>query len=183
MNRSLQFLVIAFSCGTSIAGAKLESPKDVVEGFLSWEERTQTSGIPDAPDAAELDKYLSKELLCLLASASAANDISQRKAPTDKPPFAEGNLFLPSAWDRPLGHEILSAQQEGEQARVKIQYRYDDDVFTSELTLQKFGTDWRIVEIVRGGTCDFCQKGGLRASLYAVLRDYPDASAEKCRKR
>src|SRR4030095_6210854 len=139
MNRVFQILAMATFCGASMGADNLDSPRDVVEGFLSWEEKTQTSGIPDAPDAVELRKFLSKELMCLLDSASAANDISQRVAPTDKPPFAEGNLFLPSAWDRPLGHEILAVEQTSEQAVAKVQYRYEGDtVFTSLITLQTF---------------------------------------------
>ncbi len=184
MNRVFQIVSLAIVCGVSVGAANLNSPENVVEEFLAWEEKTQTSGIPDPDDAVELSSFLSKELMCLLASASAANDISERISPSDKPPFAEGNLFLPSAWDRPLAHVVLSVQQDGGQAQVKVRYQYEDDeAFIGKFILQKFGSAWRIVEIVRGGTCDFCQKGGLRTAMYAVLRSYPDAAAEACRSR
>jgi hypothetical protein len=79
---------------------------------------------------------------------------------------------------------VLSVQQDGGQAQVKVRYQYEDDeAFIGKFILQKFGSAWRIVEIVRGGTCDFCQKGGLRTAMYAVLRSYPDAAAEACRSR
>ena len=83
MNRVFQIVSLAIVCGVSVGAANPDSPENVVEEFLAWEEKTQTSGIPDPDDAVELSSFLSKELMCLLASASAANDISERISPSD----------------------------------------------------------------------------------------------------
>ncbi|MTW12674.1 hypothetical protein GM658_18855 [Pseudoduganella eburnea] len=183
MNKLLALFVLAglFPC-VSCAG-DIGSPGAAVEKFLSWEAKVQPSGAYKGLTSTELKDMLSRELLCLLDAAQKANELSVRAAPEDKPPYIEGNLFLPSAWDRPKGSQILAVNDDGRTAKVDVRFKYvpDGDDDTNRFYLKQASNGWRIIEIVRRGSCDFCQSGGLRASLYKGLRAFPRAGAKQCR--
>ena len=158
------------------------NPGELVESFLTWEERVQPSGVDRSPENAQLKTLLSAELLCLLDAAVTADEIAIREAPNDKPPFVEGNLFLPSAWERPVAHEFVASKEAGRDAEVVIQFNYEPaPKFSSTYLLRRVGDSWRIADIIRGGTCDFCQSGGLRKYMYETLSHFPTTGAEKCR--
>ncbi|MGN5001364.1 hypothetical protein ACTG25_26100 [Aeromonas sp. 80P] len=81
----------------------------VVE-FLVWEREVKPSGLYQSDLGGALPTIVSPELLCLLNAASKAREIATRETPDEKPPFVEGNPFLPNAWDNLLGSEILSSR-------------------------------------------------------------------------
>lgn len=68
---------------------------ETVERFLSWVEKNKPSGIYRDRFGKELPVLLSPELLCLLENASAIRETSAREFPSEKPPFVEGNPFIP----------------------------------------------------------------------------------------
>ncbi len=158
------------------------SPQALVQRFLDWESRVKPSGAYREYLTPELRSLLSRELTCQLEAAVKADQLFHRELPQDKPPFVEGNLFLPSAWERPIEARITGNDEQGRQAQVTVQFTYDEDLrFTSTYQLRRFAAGWRITDILLGGTCDFCQRGSLRDSMYATLKHIPKAGGERCR--
>lgn len=169
------------------------SAKEKVAEFLVWERQIKPNGIHQADLADVLLTIVSDELLCLLNAASAAREIATREAPDEKPPFVEGNPFLPYAWDYHLmGSEILSSSAvSGSRDRsvVKVRFTFSkpgadaSDIYhdTSAylVTAEPQGT--RITDIDAGGSCDFCQSGSLRTAIYETLTAYPAAGGEQCK--
>ena len=156
--------------------------RQAVRAFLAWEEKVRPSGARDADLGEPLPQLVSAELLCLLRAASAANDLSRRTAPGDKPPFVEGHLFLPSAWERPAGWALGSVKRRADEARVQVRFRYAGGAqrFTSTYFVDTASRPPRITDIDRGGTCDFCQSGRLTTALREALKDFPAAGAGAC---
>lgn len=185
MKLSLYLMLVAIVGVTSAKAANIEAPRALVEKFLSWESRVQPSGAYRGLRTAELNALLSTELQCLLDAAVLANEQAERTSPDEKPPFIEGNLFLPSAWERPLSAEIVTEKLNGQQALVEVRFQYkpNGSKYTSKFSLVRHAGDWKISDIARGGECDFCQSGSIRESLYDTLRDFPKSGANSCRKQ
>jgi hypothetical protein len=176
------FIVILSFIGIANAVEK-DSPKVVVENFLSWEKKVKPSGAYKEELTGAIKELLSPKLMCLLNSAAVSNDISERLWPGDKPPFTEGNLYLPSAWERPLESTIIAVQEQGRKANVEVQFTYAPDAehFVSIFSVNNISGKWRIVDIRRGGTCDFCQSGSLLKALNATLKSFPTSGVGKCK--
>lgn len=158
------------------------TPLSVVQRFLDWEARVQPSGAYPEYLTPELTALLSSELSCQLRAAVQAKDWHRRHNPDDKPPFVEGNLFLPSAWERPTETRITRSQAQGGQAGIDAQFSYGPELrMSSTFQLQRLRAGWRITDIVLGGTCDFCQRGSLREAMYATLKFSPQVGGDRCR--
>lgn len=179
---TLLFSIIVISC--SVASPKVDSPELIVKYFLEWEAREHPNGVYRGIRSLELDAVLSPELQCLLDAAITANEVSKRLAPDEKPPFIEGNIFLPVAWERPLSHSITASQLDGNRSSVEVSFQYEPNglQFTSKYWLSRQTGVWKIVDITLGGDCDFCQKGKLRDALYDTLHHYPEANSNSCKK-
>jgi hypothetical protein len=185
MNTQFAILLCALSAvANSVASPKVDSPNLLVKQFLEWEAREQPSGVYRGIRTPELDALLSTELQCLLDAAIAANETSKRLSPDEKPPFIEGNIFLPVAWERPLNTEIRASRSDGDRSSVEVSFQYQPNglKFISRFWLSRQAGVWKIIDITLGGECDFCQKGKLRDALYGTLRHYSDVNANSCKK-
>ena len=165
----------------------------VVE-FLVWEREVKPSGLYQSDLGGALPTIVSPELLCLLNAASKAREIATRETPDEKPPFVEGNPFLPNAWDNLLGSEILSSRAiagSRDRSEVKVRFTFGEPGtpldapsgtyrFVSTYLVKEGPQGARITDIDAGGSCDFCQSGSLRAALYETLTAYPAAGGEQC---
>lgn len=157
----------------------------IVKRFLEWEAREQPNGVYHGIRSQTLNTLLSSELQCLLDAAVTANEVSKRLEPGDKPPFIEGNVFLPVAWERPLKSEITASHAKGNHASVAVTFHYEPDglKYTSRFWLSRHAGGWKIIDISLGGKCDFCQKGRLRDSLYHTVAGYPETNWKKCKNK
>ena len=158
-------------------------PSQIVKQFLEWESKEQPNGVYRSIRSQQLDALLSSELQCLLDAALTANQASKRLAPDEKPPFIEGNIFLPVAWERPLGYKIMASRLDGESSSVEVNFLYEPNGlnFTSTYWLSRQSGSWKIIDISLGGECDFCQKGKLREAMYDTLSHYPEANSNRCK--
>ncbi|MFQ2329870.1 hypothetical protein ACK32Q_10275 [Aeromonas dhakensis] len=166
-----------------------------VAEFLVWEREVKPSGLYQSDLGGALPTIVSPELLCLLNAASKAREIATREAPDEKPPFVEGNPFLPNAWDNLLGSEILSSRAiagSRDRSEVKVRFTFGEPGtpldapsgtyrFVSTYLVLDGPQGARITDIDAGGSCDFCQSGSLRAALYETLTAYPAAGGEQCK--
>ncbi|WP_256094407.1 hypothetical protein [Aeromonas caviae] len=105
---ALPLLVSGLSVAATAPDMQAQVRAKVAE-FLVWERQVKPSGLYQSDLGGALPGIVSPELLCLLNAASKAREIATREAPDEKPPFVEGNPFLPNAWDHLLGSEILSS--------------------------------------------------------------------------
>lgn len=184
--------------GLSVAATAPDMQAQVrakVAEFLVWERSVKPSGLYQADLGGALPNIVSPELLCLLNAASKAREIATRAAPDEKPPFVEGNPFLPNAWDHLLGSEILSSRVIAgslDRSEVKVRFTFGEPGtpldapsgtyrFVSTYLVKEGPQGARITDIDAGGSCDFCQSGSLRAALYDTLTAYPAAGGEQCK--
>lgn len=166
-----------------------------VAEFLVWERSVKPSGLYQSELGGALPGIVSPELLCLLNAASKAREIATREAPDEKPPFVEGNPFLPNAWDHLLGSEILSSRtiaDSRDRSEVRVRFTFGEPGtpldaasgtyrFVSTYLVKEGPQGAGITDIDAGGSCDFCQSGSLRTALYVTLAAYPAAGGEQCK--
>ncbi|QQM75425.1 hypothetical protein JJJ22_12395 [Aeromonas caviae] len=191
---ALPLLASGLSVAATAPDMQVQARAKVAE-FLDWERQVKPSGLYQADLGGALPNILSPELLCLLNAASKAREIATREAPDEKPPFVEGNPFLPNAWDHLLGSEILSSRAiagSRDRSEVKVSFTFGEPGtplyassgtyrFVSTYLVQEGPQGARITDIDAGGSCDFCQSGSLRAALYETLTTYPAAGGELCK--
>ena len=191
---ALPLLASGQSVAATAPDMQVQARAKVAE-FLDWERQVKPSGLYQAGLGGALPNIVSPELLCLLNAASKAREIATREAPDEKPPFVEGNPFLPNAWDHLLGSQILSSSpipgNQGE-SKVKVRFTFGEPGtpldapsgtyrFVSTYLVLDGPQGARITDIDAGGSCDFCQSGSLRAALYETLTAYPAAGGEQCK--
>ncbi|WP_368229716.1 hypothetical protein [Aeromonas sp. R10-1] len=191
---ALPLLASGQSVAATAPDMQVQARAKVAE-FLDWERQVKPSGLYQADLGGALPNIVSPELLCLLNAASKAREIATREAPDEKPPFVEGNPFLPNAWDHLLGSEILSSRAidgSRDRSEVKVSFTFGEPGtpldtpsgtyrFVSTYLVKEGPQGTRITDIDAGGNCDFCQSGSLRAVLYETLTAYPAAGGEQCK--
>lgn len=191
---ALPLLASGLSVAATAPDMQVQARAKVAE-FLVWERSVKPSGLYQADLGGALPNIVSPELLCLLNAASKAREIATREAPDEKPPFVEGNPFLPNAWDHLLGSEILSSRAIAgcrDRSEVKVRFTFGEPgspLYASRGTYRFVSTylvldgpqGARITDIDAGGSCDFCQSGSLRTALYETLTAYPAAGGEQCK--
>jgi hypothetical protein len=79
--------------GPSPSAASQPSPRDVATSFHTALARLHPSGAPTEAQRAELAPLVSREFLTLLARADSVRTAARRAAPSEKPPFTDGDLF------------------------------------------------------------------------------------------
>lgn len=191
---ALPLLASGLSVAATAPDMQVQARAKVAE-FLVWERSVRPSGLYQADLGGALPNIVSPELLCLLNAASKAREIATREAPDEKPPFVEGNPFLPNAWDNLLGSEILSSRAidgSRDRSEIKVRFTFGEPGtpldapsgtyrFVSTYLVLDGPQGARITDIDAGGSCDFCQSGSLRAALYETLTAYPAAGGEQCK--
>lgn len=170
---------------TSGAGVNAQDrAHETVERFLKWERNVKPSGIYREKLGGELPSLISPELLCLLESVSDLRERAIREAPDDKPPFVEGNPFLPNAWERPKSSKIISSRLVHGTKKSIVTVRFDygaGTVFTGIFRVNEGMDRAEISDVVSGGDCDFCQRGSLRKALYDSLQVYSGVNTSPCK--
>lgn len=190
-------LSVPAHAGTATSGVlePTASARAKVAEFLDWEREVKPSGLYQADLGGALPNIVSPELLCLLNAASRAREIATREAPDEKPPFVEGNPFLPNAWDHLLGSQILSSRTiagSRDRSEVKVRFTFGEPGtpldaasgtyrFVSTYLVKEGPQGARITDIDAGGICDFCQSGSLRTALDVTLSAYPAAGGAQCK--
>ncbi|HDR2836431.1 TPA: hypothetical protein QCK25_004644 [Enterobacter mori] len=169
----------------SLAGANPQDrAHETVERFLKWERNVKPSGIYREKLGGELPSLISPELLCLLESVSDLRERAIREAPGEKPPFVEGNPFLPNAWERPQSSDIISSVMIPGTKRSIVRVLYDygaGTAFTGTFRVNDGTQGAKISDVDAGGSCDFCQRGSLRKELYNSLQIYSGVKASHCK--
>ncbi|HBU6133626.1 hypothetical protein Q2V57_22250 [Enterobacter bugandensis] len=176
--------VFLFLLASVVEANPQDRAHETVERFLKWERSVKPSGIYRGKLGGGLPLLISPELLCLLESASDLRERAIREAPDEKPPFVEGNPFLPNAWERPQSSGIISSSMVPGTKISIVRVRFDygaGTVFTGTFRVYDGAQGAKISDVDAGGACDFCQRGSLRKELYTSLQVYSGINASQCK--
>lgn len=162
------------SCGKPAA-----TPTGVVESFYSLRIESKTSGAPDMEELRTLAPYLSEELRGLLEQARKRHDADVARTPSDKPSFADGDLFS-SLFEGPTSFKIGADEVMGDVHRISLQFAYDRQQpvvsWTDKAVVKAENGKPVIADIEYGGNWEFGNKGTLVSMLKNALT--PVAVAE-----
>jgi hypothetical protein len=160
------------------------APEKIVADFYGALATLRPSGAPTEAQRAALAPLLSSELVGLLSRADTARATARAAAPTEKPPFTDGDLFS-SLFEGPTAHEIgtpvsgapLPGGRLGD-LRVPVTLTHVADpatgggtptTWTDTVLLREENGRFVVADIAFGGDWDFANKGGLVAALRAGL--------------
>ena len=89
----LAALAALAACARADSPAAPELPGRAVRAFYAERQRLGVAGAPNAEQLAALAPLVSDTLRALLDAARRLRDAESARAPEEKPPFVEGDLF------------------------------------------------------------------------------------------
>lgn len=188
-------LPVIAACGRSPPPAAAESapsapsaalpataPEIVVADLYAALGTLRPSGAPTDAQRMNLAPLLSSELTGLLQRADAARSAARASAPTEKPPFTDGDLFS-SLFEGPtayaVGKAVSGADASGGRLgdlRVPVTLSHVTDAaagravtWTDTVLLREENGRFVVADIAFGGDWDFANKGSMRSALRAGL--------------
>lgn len=196
---ALSVLSLLAACGRTPSGAALEgasgapattaavlpaaAPERVVTDFYAALAVQRPSGAPTDAQRTALSPMLSSELIGLLQRADAARAAARAAAPTEKPPFTDGDLFS-SLFEGPTGYAVGQAVSGADapggrlgdlHVPVTLTHAPDASVggkpttWTDTVLLREENGRFVVADIAFGGDWDFANKGSMLAALRAGL--------------
>jgi hypothetical protein len=167
---ALGVIVIAASCD--------RRPRNDASGVVTrLYETLDRLGVDGAPTAQQLDAitpFVSKELHDLLHDADALREAEQKRAPDEKPAFAEGDLFT-SLFEGPSSFEVASdtAGPNGIHV-VRMNFTLSGAPtplqWSDRVVVNSEGGRLVVTDVLYDGDWPFANKGSLLGSLRAALR-------------
>ena len=158
------------------------APERVVADLYTALAAQRPSGAPTDAQRAVLAPLLSAELTGLLQRADAARSAARAAAPSEKPPFTDGDLFS-SLFEGPTGFAV-GAPVSGADApggrlgdvRVPVTLTHATDAtggktttWTDTVLLREENGRFVVADIAFGGDWDFANKGSMISALRAGL--------------
>ena len=160
------------------------APEQVVADLYAALAAARPSGAPTDAQRLILAPLLSAELTGLLQRADAARAAARAAAPTEKPPFTDGDLFS-SLFEGPtaftVGKAVSAAAAPGGrlgdlQVPVDLVHTIDPAAgggepatWTDTVLLREENGRFVVADIAFGGGWDFANKGTMIAALRAGL--------------
>lgn len=159
------------------------SPERVVADFYAALAAQRPSGAPTDAQRAALAPLLSAELTGLLQRADAARTAARAAAPTEKPPFTDGDIFS-SLFEGPTGFAVGAAVPGADapggrlgDLRVPVTLTHSADAatggkattWTDTVLLREENGRFVVADIAFGGDWDFANKGSMLSALRAGL--------------
>ncbi len=160
------------------------APELVVADLYAALAAARPSGAPTDAQRLTLAPLLTAELTGLLQRADAARAAARAAAPTEKPPFTDGDLFS-SLFEGPtaftVGKAVSAAAAPGGrlgdlQVPVDLVHTIDPaagggepTTWTDTVLLREENGRFVVADIAFGGGWDFANKGSMVASLRAGL--------------
>ncbi len=164
--------VIAALLVVACKGKGPPAPSPVVVAFYSARIASHSTGAPTADELRLLAPFLSDTLTALLKAAAELRDREAKRAPDEKPPFIEGDLYS-STFEGPTSFVVLSDSAATAQSKSVVRFTYisngDSYTWTDTVRLGRKGRFEVIEDIAYGGAGEFGNHGTLRASLEAAL--------------
>jgi len=146
-----------------------------VEGLYAGLVAHPVSGAPSPEELDALTPWLGEELERLLVQARTVHDLERERAPGEKPPFNDGDLFS-SLFEGPTVFDVGRARADGRGWRVPVAFTHvapgGSTDWTDTVIVAKEAGGWVVVDLIYGGDWDFAMRGSLVANLRSGLADY-----------
>jgi hypothetical protein len=154
-----------------------EPPSPVVVAFYSWRVASRTTGAPTAVELQQFAPLLSDTLTALLRAAGALRDREAARAPDEKPPFVEGDLYS-SLLEGPTKFSLVRDTVAARQGKTVVAFTYivngdsyswTDTVLVGKKKIGKKKAYDVIEDVLYGGAGEFGNHGSLRQNLERAL--------------
>lgn len=164
---------VALIVACALACARPDSPAGAVRAFYAERVRLRIDGVPNADQLAAVAPLVSDTLRALLGAARRLRDAEAARAPDEKPPFVEGDLFS-SLFEGPTSFEVDSTAT-GAVVPVRL-VRADDagrTAWTDRVVAREERGRWVVDDVEYGGRWEMANRGTLRAALSSALVPEP----------
>jgi hypothetical protein len=146
-----------------------------VEGLYAELAAHPVSGAPSTEELDALTPWLGEELERLLVQARAVHDLERERAPGEKPPFNDGDLFS-SLFEGPTAFDVGPARADGRTWLVPVMFTHGapggSTDWTDTVIVANEAGGWVVVDLIYGGDWDFAIQGRLVANLRSGLADH-----------
>ena len=160
----------------------LSLPTETAAQFYTLLDGLGVTGVPDSLALDAVQPYLDSTLVRLLVDARHARDDASRRAPGEKPPFVEGDVFG-SLFEGNTSFGIRRVVQRGDTTFVAMALtnamqpptvRWTDTlVIMPRATVKPRSPQFVIVDVRYGAGWDFGNRGALVENLRAALLPDP----------
>jgi hypothetical protein len=149
------------------------APSDVVVQFYVTLELSGVRDLPEPRAMPPLEPYLTPELYRGLQRARHQRDSAAAASPSEKPPFAEGNLFS-SLFEGHSTYVVQKTAGRGDTMTVPVAFsntdqkpavQWTDTLVVVNTAIGATEPRWRIADVRYGGNWEF----GYRGSLLQLL--------------
>ena len=151
-------------------------PSPVVVAFYSMRIASHSTGAPSPDELRQFAPFFSDTLTSLLRAAGALRDREAKRAPGEKPPYVEGDLYS-SMFEGPTSFVQLRDSAAATQHKSVVRFTYvnsgESYSWTDTVRLGRKGRVEVIEDIAYGGAGEFGNHGTLRTSLEAALTQSP----------
>lgn len=145
-----------------------ESPASTVTGFYRKHIELKLSGAPSPKQLQAIAPYLSQHLQALLERAWQQHERDIKRAPDEKPAFAEGDLFT-SLFEGPTSFAVIRTETLAHEYAVTVQFTYQAEgqqtVWKDVVRVASKQGKPVIVNVEYGGDWPFAAKGSLITTL------------------
>jgi hypothetical protein len=149
------------------------TPADTVVALYRTLALGQVRGAPSGDELASIAPYVSSELHDRLAAARRLQERETARAPEEKPPYADGDLFT-SLFEGPTSFQILSDTARGDERAVAVRFNYDRAqpgvAWTDVVVVRSERGRWVVADVIYGGQWDFANRGTLLTALEPATR-------------
>jgi hypothetical protein len=144
------------------------TPEDAVIGLYRSLGLNQVRGAPSPEQLASIAPYVSAELQSRLRAARGLHDREQARSPSEKPSYADGDLFT-SLFEGPTAFGIVSDTVHNDTHHVVVRFTYDKAsppvTWTDIAVVKSESGRWVVADVIYGGQWDFASKGTLLHAL------------------
>lgn len=150
------------------------TPAEVVGGFYAALQASGLRGAPTAEQLAQIERWLDPSLRDLLREARRAHDAARAAAPTEKPPFNDGDLFT-SLFEGPAAFTVVAVESPAQDSSRRVTVAFTQGELPNVTRWQDYVIlrpgegGFRVVDVEYGGNWDFANRGSLVQSLRAGL--------------
>jgi len=141
-----------------------DSPAGIVSAFYKKRLALNFSGAPTPQQLQALAPYLSQHLQALLERAWHKHESDRKRAPDEKPAFADGDLFS-SLFEGPVAFDIVKSEALVHEYAVTVRFTHQQTVWKDVVRLATKQGHVVIVDIEYGGNWPFAAKGTLVSAL------------------
>ncbi len=169
-----QFLTrVVIVIGLAMAGGgcsdrQVAGPDEVVISLYRTLALQQVRGAPSPTQLAAIEPFLGADLHSKLRAAREVHEAERARAPDEKPPFTDGDLFT-SLFEGPTSFEIVSDTVQDAAHHVTVRFTYAKAsppvTWTDVVVVVSEDGRWVVTDVIYGGEWDFANHGTLRKAL------------------